>query len=898
MKIHASLFALLLFICQLVAAQTVRISGSVRDASTNEPLAGANIYSPIDATGTITDGDGFFNLDIRRGQSTKISISYVGYVTQERTVSTTRNSQMDIMLVPGGLLDEVQVRAARRDFGIKGAQMGALAMDMERVKSLPALFGEVDVLKSLQKMPGVQASGEGNAGILVRGGDYDQNLITMDGAVIYNSEHLSGYVSAINPDITDDVVFYKGAFPARYGSRLSSIVDIGIRDGDFHEYHGQVSVGMLTSKIQAEGPLWRGHTSFNVAARASYFNWVVKPILRGITENYDPVAGLSDMNYYDINAKIAHKFGGKDKLTLSFYYSKDHNNEAPTESDVEYKETNGSYSSFNGGGPRYFEEGAALLTYYNSHTYKHTAIRENNWSNLIGSLNWEHVFSRKAALYTLASISNYNYNISLQSYDDEQYARAYAEEPYSADVGQSFGGGGGRIQSFKSHIIVTPPVSLLFLKKEYTTALTSTYKNKVTDVDFTTDFSWQPNTRHDITVGATASYKQVSPLVGVDRTDTSYVVDDPDNVMYAVVLEKEYTYTESESRRQENYGKEQGLLSTAVYAEDNIRWGSWLATHIGVRGAMYRVSGKSRFSIEPRLSMSISINEDMSVKLGYARMSQAMYRLSSNDVATTTDLWVPLTKDLGLATADQVSVGYYQNLTSSVGLSLEGYYKKMNNLLEYRNGMTYINGNGSWQDLVAQGKGKSYGIEFLLEKKTGNTTGWISYTWSRSLRTFDREGMELNGGREYSAANDRPHNLNIVLTQKLGKNWDFTASWTYTSGMRRSLTNVSYYLGTLTESNGWTQQEGQGTTMHDVQKGNSLHEYNGYVFPATHHLDVSLNCHIQHGRSQSTVNLSIYNLYNRKNISSAYLGYENGLAVLKGICRFPFMPSLNYTLKF
>ena len=799
------------------------------------------------------------------------------------------------MLVPGGLLDEVQVLAARRDFGIKGAQMGALAMDMERVKSLPALFGEVDVLKSLQKMPGVQASGDGNAGILVRGGDYDQNLITMDGAVIYNSEHLSGYVSAINPDITDDVVFYKGAFPARYGSRLSSIVDIGIREGDFHEYHGQVSVGMLASKIQAEGPLWRGRTSFNVAARASYFNWVVKPILRGITENYDPVAGLSDMNYYDINAKIAHKLGGKDKLTLSFYYSKDHNNEAPTESDVEYKETNGSNSE---GLLRYFREGVAGLKYYNSHTYKHTSIRENDWSNLIGSLNWKHVFSRKAALNTRASITNYSYNISLQSYDDEQYARAYAQEPYSVEIGQSIGGGSGGVQFFKSHIIVTPPISLLFLEKEYTTKLTSTYRNKVADFDFTTDFGWQPSSRHDITVGVTASYKQVSPLVGIDRTDTSYIVDDPDNVKHNAVMEKEYTYTESESRRHDNYGKEQGLLSTAVYAEDNIKWGSRLATHIGVRGAMYRASGKSRFSIEPRLSMSFIINEDMSVKLGYARMSQPMYRLSSNDVATTTDLWVPLTKDLGLATADQVSVGYYQNLTASIGLSLEGYYKKMDNLLEYRNGMTYINGNGNWQDLVAQGKGRSYGIEFLLEKKTGKTTGWISYTWSRSLRTFDREGMELNGGREYSAANDRPHNLNIVLTQKLGSNWDFTASWTYTSGMRRSLTDVSFYMGTLEESDGWTLQEGQGTTMKDVRKANSLHEYNGYVFPATHHLDVSLNLHIQHGRSQSMVNLSIYNLYNRKNISSAYPGYESGFAVLKGICRFPFMPSLNYTLKF
>ena len=263
--------------------------------------------------------------------------------------------------------------------------------------------------------------------------------------------------------------------------------------------------------------------------------------------------------------------------------------------------------------------------------------------------------------------------------------------------------------------------------------------------------------------------------------------------------------------------------------------------------------------------------------------------------------------------SNQYAGGVNYEIMKGLEVSVEGYYKTMDNVLEYNNGASWLNCTGDWQSLVSLGKGRSYGVELMAQRSVGNTTGWVSYTWAKSLRTFDRPGQELNGGREFLAGNDKRHNFNIVVVQRLGQHWKLSASWTYQSGRRGILANTSMYGGVLQEwdpsfrpesstlkeqeymqnrddATHWAEMPGLFTTYR---------ERNNYKLPDVHHLDVGITYSVNHRRfGASEVNLSFYNLYNQQNINSVYIGTNNKKYVLKGICMFPFMPSLTYTLKF
>lgn len=286
--------------------------------------------------------------------------------------------------------------------------MSAQTLSATQIKQLPTVMGEADVMKSLQKLPGVQSSSDGAAGIYVRGGNYDQNLITLDGSTLYNGEHLKGFSSSIIPDMVDNVTFYKGAFPARYGSRLSSVVDVGLKEGDFENYHGNINVGMLLSAIHAEGPIWKGHTSFNIAARASYFNWIMQPLLDKVYDNPNALKPYSKMNYYDLNAKFVHKFSDRDKLTAVVYWGKDVSDASPSDSYKIYKGDDNDNSDH-------------LLI-------KHSTI--NHWDNVMGSAYWTHLFNNSFSLNVNANISHYLYYLKLSSL--ERTEKEIKEDSYAS----------------------------------------------------------------------------------------------------------------------------------------------------------------------------------------------------------------------------------------------------------------------------------------------------------------------------------------------------------------------------------------------------------------------------------------------------------------------------------
>lgn len=613
------------------------------------------------------------------------------------------------------------------------------------------------------------------------------------------------------------------------------MIDIGVREGDFESYHGSASIGMLSSKVQAEGPIWKGHTSFNVAARASYFGAIVQPLLKSVYDNKKAMEPYAKMNFYDVNAKLVHRFSESDRLSAVFYWGKDVSNSSPTDSETNFGSKSGE-----------------------TRTKKNET--KNNWGNLVSSLYWTHTAGDRFLMNVNASFSLYDYRLS-------QNVSGYYE---SRKTGQ--------------------------LQRKTEEVLETRYDSKVKDASITADFRFRPVAAHDLRWGVKGSLQQLSPIIHA----YSY----------------NYDYTPSKVTRTETdraIGERQDLLTASIYAEDDWTVAPWLMANVGLRYSLFSVENKTYGSLEPRASVRFLLTPAMALKLSYARMAQGVHLLSSSNIVMPSDIWVPVTEKIPLMRSNQYAGGVNYEIMKGLEVSVEGYYKTMDNVLEYNNGASWLNCTGDWQSLVSLGKGRSYGVELMAQRSVGNTTGWVSYTWAKSLRTFDRPGQELNGGREFLAGNDKRHNFNIVVVQRLGQHWKLSASWTYQSGRRGILANTSMYGGVLQEwdpsfrpesstlkeqeymqnrddAAHWAEMPGMFTTYR---------ERNNYKLPDVHHLDVGITYSVNHRRfGASEVNLSFYNLYNQQNINSVYIGANNKKYVLKGICMFPFMPSLTYTLKF
>ena len=592
---------------------------------------------------------------------------------------------------------------------------------------------------------------------------------------------------------------------------------------------------MLSSKVQAEGPIWKGHTSFNVAARASYFGAIVQPLLKSVYDNKKAMEPYAKMNFYDVNAKLVHRFSERDRLSAVFYWGKDVSNSSPTDSETNFGSKSGE-----------------------TRTKKNET--KNNWGNLVSSLYWTHTAGDRFLMNVNASFSLYDYRLA-------QNVSGYYE---SRKMGQ--------------------------LQRKTEEVSETRYDSKVKDASITADFRFRPVAAHDLRWGAKGSLQQLSPIIHA----YSY----------------NYDYTPSKETRMETdrtIGKRQDLLTASVYAEDDWTVAPWLMANVGLRYSLFSVENKTYGSLEPRASVRFLLTPAMALKLSYARMAQGVHLLSSSNIVMPSDIWVPVTEKIPLMRSNQYAGGVNYEIMKGLEVSVEGYYKTMDNVLEYNNGASWLNCTGDWQSLVSLGKGRSYGVELMAQRSVGNTTGWVSYTWAKSLRTFDRPGQELNGGREFLAGNDKRHNFNIVVVQRLGQHWKLSASWTYQSGRRGILANTSMYGGVLqewdpsfrpesstlkeqeymqnpNEAEHWAEMPGLFTTYR---------ERNNYKLPDVHHLDVGITYSVNHRRfGASEVNLSFYNLYNQQNINSVYIGTNNKKYVLKGICMFPFMPSLTYTLKF
>lgn len=774
-------------------------------------------------------------------------------------------------LATGKQLENVVVYGSASNFGSASSQMSAITLSKGQILSVPVFLGEPDVLKSLQKFPGVQSSTEGTAGLFVRGGDYDQNYITLDGSAIYNAEHLKGYVSAINPDMVGNINFYRGAFPARYGSRLSSVVDVGIKEGDYNKYHGLLSLGMLTSRLQAEGPIWKGHTSFNVAARISYFNLIAKPILEHFYDQPAAMRPYSNMKYYDITAKLVHKFNERSRLSALFYYGNDNDDESPSNSQ-RYTNT--------------IDDPAVMTNKQCIEDYRKSSNSKSKWNNLLTSVYFTTFLTPNHRLNINVNYSQYLYDMSVFNQINNKITDRYRLY-YTHD----------EINSIATH-------------------------SGIKDMALTADASLRVGDRHHLRYGVKLSRQLLSPYTKVLKDATvmryrgglNYDKDETNIEDPKYITSHEYI----DYKRGDNLY----VNNASAYAEDDFSIYRGLKLNYGLRFNSYFVTDKSYFAIEPRLSLKQTIAQNLSAKASYSYMTQGIHRLVTNNLIMPSDIWVPITKNVPLMRSHLWGLGVNYEVAGFC-FSAETYYKTLSNVLEYRNGASYFVADQNWQEIVALGKGRSYGFELLAERKVGNTTGWVSYTWSKALRKFDQPGNEINGGKEFYASTDRRNNLSINISQHFPVSKkvaiDFSASWSYLSGRRGTVPyNIIWglaldeYGGEIPvivygeELFGISVWRTAGDVIKNIFSGISglvqpfqtYRNINDYKLPDSHHLDINANLSVKHRLGETIVGLCVYNVYNHYNISNVYMGYSGNKAVLKGICPFPIMPSINITQKF
>lgn len=349
--------------------QKYTISGKVSDADNGETLIGASVFAPALGDGATTNDYGFYSLTLPGGDSVLLEFSYVGFSNEVRTVFLDRNLTLDIEMGSGVQLQEVVVKANSYRQQIQSTEMSVENISMRDVKAVPVLLGESDILKTIQLKPGIPSGSEGTTGLFVRGGGADQNLIVLDEALVYNANHLFGFFSTFNSDAVKDVKLYKGGFPAQYGGRLSSVIDVKLKEGNNKEFAGQGGIGLIASRLTLEGPIEKGKSSFMVSGRRTYFDLITGQINRANegNENYNPIP---DYYFYDLNAKLNFELGPKDRLFISGYFGRD-------------------VFGFDGD---FFDFGFF-------------------WGNATATARWNHTFAPKLFSNTTFTFSDYQYSI-------------------------------------------------------------------------------------------------------------------------------------------------------------------------------------------------------------------------------------------------------------------------------------------------------------------------------------------------------------------------------------------------------------------------------------------------------------------------------------------------------
>lgn len=764
-------FSFVMLFSGAFSQQKYTLSGTVSDASGGESLTGAGLIIQNTSFSTVCNSYGFYSITIPEGEY-EVSVRYMGYRQQLIRVNLHSSQLLNIHLNAVNYeLGNVDVQGDRLGKNISSVEMGSVKINPKQIENIPVFFGEHDLIKTMQLLPGVKQAGEGNSGFYVRGGGIDQNLILLDEAPVYNASHLLGFFSIFNSEAIRDATLLKGAIPAEYGGRASSVLDIRMKEGNLTDYETSGNVGLISSNLSFEGPIKDSISSFMVSARRTYADVFLK-----LAPDKD--LRSAQLYFYDLNLKTNFILSKKSRLYISGYLGRD------------------KFRMENEFG---FDWGSKTSTVRLNHTFN------------------EKLFSNSSFIF-----SDYSYQIDVEGNSDVLL--------------------GSRIK----------------------------------DLNLKQDFSWYLNSGNTLKFGANLIVHKIVP---------GEISAKPGSLYNSLAV------------------RPRRAIETALYASNIQNISSRLEISYGLRLALFTNVGpgdfyrfdadgnlvqsysyehftavKTQGGLEPRLALNYRMNHNDAFKASYNRIHQFIHLLSNSTSTSPTDVWLPSSDNVKPQISDQVSVGYFRNSKNNTyETSVEVYYKNLQNQIEYKNGADLIFNSTVEAELV-YGRGWAYGAEFLVRKNLGKLTGWVGYTWSKTMRQFD----QINNGDPFPARQDRRHDLSVVALYDLSRKIKISATWVFNTGNAVTFPNGKYVI------------DGQ-TVGYYTQR-------NGYRMPDYHRLDLGLTwIRKRTAKFESSWNFSVYNAYNRENayfIKFRQSTTDANKTEAVQVSLFKIIPSISYKFKF
>lgn len=782
-RLFVKVLAIILLFLQIPTnsfAQRFTLRGTVKDAESGETLIGAYVEELNSGKGTTTNEYGFYSLSFNEAGPLVVEYSFVGYTNQKIELTLSRDTVIEVELGNGLVLEEVVVKSGSFREQLNATEMSVETLTPVEAKVIPALFGEVDIIKTLQLKPGVASGSEGNSGLFVRGGSNDQNLIVLDEALVYNASHLFGFFSTFNADAIKDVKIYKGGFPAQYGGRLSSVIDVKLRDGNQKKFAGNGGIGLISSRLTLEGPIIKDKSSFMLSGRRTYVDVFTRQVNRANEDKAD-FNPIPDYYFYDLNAKLNYTLSDKDRLFLSGYFGRD-------------------VFGFDG-------------DFFNF---------DFDWGNATGTARWNHVFNPRLFANTTFTFSDYQYNIANEL-----------------------------------------------------TGFTFSLGSQVRDANLKTDFYYAFDEVHTLRFGLQGTWHQFT--VGRLKAGSS------------------------DGTISFNAGQDFDGLEVAAYGSDEVQVNDRLKINMGLRLSGFSNEGTFFTGVEPRFSGKYSLNDRVSLKGSYARMYQYVHLVSNSAIALPTDVWYPSTPTVRPEISDQVALGISWQLSPTILLTNEYFYKWLDNQVDFRD-HAQLFANDNLEQEFAFGDGFAYGMELGIEKTEGRFTGWVGYTLSLIRRgNFNLvSGGQIMDGRYFPPRHDRRHDLSLVGIYEINRRLTVTGTFVYGSG------DITW----LPEGRFFFQDVVGGATYPAVPV---YGDRNSFRLPPYHRLDLGLVVRFFPKWGESNLTISIYNAYDRRNPYLLYL--EPSLEdvkdlsgnvvgeVLTGVAArqvslFPILPSLTWNFSF
>lgn len=766
---HKLLITAFLYLASLgVHAQSpIALNGKIVEKGSNEPMIGVTVYSQSHPDiGTMTDIDGDFSLSLPSGKHTLVS-SYVGFVTLYTDVVLSRNQQNKITLEmeeDTQLLQEVVVTSTNLTDRLASTQIGVERIEIKEMARVPALFGERDIIRSIQLLPGIKSESDGSSGFQVRGGTASQNHILLDDATVYNAGHLMGIFSTFNDDALFNASLYKGLIPAQFGGGSSSVFDIMTKNGDMEKFNVSGSIGLLAAKASVEGPIAKDKASFFFSMRRTYFDAFLQ-----LSDRFKD----NKLNFYDVNTKLNYNISDKNKLFLSLFSGLD-----------------------NMGLDDMFDM---------------------QWGNQTGNIRWFHQFNNNHYVNTSAWMSSYSSSNGIDVLNQNRNFDGYIRHT-------------GLKQSYD--LSINDKVELKYgVQTVYTDLKTAEWnfnsfdeKERRSAWENTAwiNSEWKANDKLSLLAGM--RFNLFSALGGVPY----YKLDASGNIQETL-----------------NYKKGEFV--------------------------------KSYFTPEPRISLNYRVNSHSSVKAGYSRTSQHIRALNNGSMSLPFNRYAMSSNIVKPELSGQSSLGYVTLIDDNMyEFSIEGYYKTLQNVLDYKDGKSFSS-DIEIEKLILAGQGRSYGLEFYAKKNKGRLNGWLSYTLSWS----ENKIPGINNNEWYTAPNDRRHDLSIVGMYKLSDKWDLAATWLYNTGQALTAPSAKYDLN--------------GEVVYYFS------ERNGYRAPDYHRLDVSATYTKRSKKFEQEWVFGLYNAYNQYN--PFIISFENDKSKptgTKAVQRslFGIIPSVSYNFKF